>query len=101
IALRSVKRGEQYQDEPSSGPSETASSNELALERNVWAEVDVPQLRYHRETRRREGLAVEEDPEGGLRFINPSLVAPLHGVWIADKTGRGETTTEEQSNGEV
>ncbi|KAI6841867.1 DUF221-domain-containing protein [Hortaea werneckii] len=101
IALRSVKRGEQYQDEPSSEPSETASSNELVLERNVWAEVDGPQLRYHRETRRREGLAVEEDPEGGLRFINPSLVAPLHGVWIADKSGRGETTAEEQSNGEV
>lgn len=89
IALRSVKRGEQhpYADHPDRGEAaSTVSSNELAPERNVWAEIDGTQLRYNRETRSRLGQAVHES-ETGVRFINPNLVVPLEKVWIADKIG--------------
>lgn len=100
IALRSVKRGEQYTDHaPMPSESESTASADLASERNVWADAGGAQGRYNRETR--YGRAVDESAETGLRFINPSLVAPLNGVWIADKNGRniasGEHMTGEGS----
>lgn len=99
IALRSVKRGEQYTDRASDEADSVVSSNGVASERNVWADGDGAELRYHRETRTRHGHAVDESADTGLRFINPSLVSPLNGIWIADKKPTGEVVGE-QVNGE-
>jgi calcium permeable stress-gated cation channel len=91
IALRSVKRGEPYRDlasptQETLDGSTVSSNNELAPERNIWADVDGMSLREAQETRRRFGPAAEDENHGtGLRFVNPSLVAPLDQVWIADK----------------
>ncbi|KAK5693479.1 hypothetical protein LTR97_010048 [Elasticomyces elasticus] len=92
IALRSVQRGEQYRDdlEPeangdSSGDASTVSSNDYAPERNVWADTD-GRRPNPRESRHRFGPSAADEHKAGLRFVNPSLVAPLRGVWIADKT---------------
>ncbi|KAF2764478.1 DUF221-domain-containing protein [Teratosphaeria nubilosa] len=90
IALRSVKRAELYmdddgpQDPTEDGDRSTVSSNDLT--RNVWADtgVNVARLRHQRETRSKYGIAVDESGET-IRYVNPSLVAPLEGVWIADK----------------
>ena len=89
IALRSVKLGEQYRDDPDErdpsavaspedGQSTTSGTSALLGDRNVWADdnnVNVPSaapsMRSARGTKR--------------KFINPSLVVPLEGVWIADK----------------
>ena len=89
IALRSVKLGEQYRDDPEGGSpsaapspedgqSTTSGTSALLGDRNVWADDGVvnpssaaPSMRSGR-------------PSKG-KFINPSLVAPLDGVWIADK----------------
>ena len=84
IALRSVKRGEQYRDRESPTDGNSVDSAEVAPERNEWAH-EGSRLRYYRETRTGVGVAVDESEETGLRFINPSLVAPLGSVWIADK----------------
>lgn len=92
IALRSIKKGEQYTDHEPSPDANSTISTDLAPERNAWAENDGPQLRYFRETRTPLGRAVDESAESGLRFINPSLVAPLGGVWIADKNVNGENS---------
>lgn len=100
IALRSVKRGEQYHDSVSPEPvSSRASSDEFDPERNVWADGDGAQMRYNRETRQRHGMAVDESPETGLRFINPSLVAPLKAVWMGDGQDRGHGTAGVQRDG--
>ncbi|KAK5164021.1 uncharacterized protein LTR77_010112 [Saxophila tyrrhenica] len=100
IALRSVQRGQQYSDyaspppEPNSAAEarSTTSSTDLAPERDAWAETTSgAHLRYFRETR--VGVAkpaVDESDETGLRFMNPSLIAPLDGLWIADKEFRRE-----------
>ncbi|KAK5000930.1 hypothetical protein LTR66_000276 [Elasticomyces elasticus] len=42
--------------------------------------------RYDTETR--HGQTVDESRETGLRFINPSLIAPLEDVWIANKSAQ-------------
>ena len=91
ISLRSVKSGEHYTDHPES-PSppdaNSTSSNDLAPERRVWAdEHDGPQSRYYHDPRTTVAPTVDES---GTRFINPSLVVPLDGVWIADKNFRSE-----------
>ena len=39
--------------------------------------------RYERETG--GGRNVDEDQETGLRYINPSLIVPLQGAWLAKK----------------
>ncbi|EMC91357.1 hypothetical protein BAUCODRAFT_39528 [Baudoinia panamericana UAMH 10762] len=80
IALRSIKRGEAYADQQADGIG-TAVSNDLTPERNVWADVDSTQDRYPRES----AAALGGTTESGLRFVNPSLVAPLESVWIAGK----------------
>lgn len=89
IALRSVRLGEQYRDYESPPEANSVSSTELAPERNAWAN-EGSRERYYRETRTANGQAVDESSETGLRYINPSLVAPLEGVWIADKDFRRE-----------
>lgn len=81
IALSSVRRGEQYSDSP---PGEIASmTNSAILERNVWADAEYSRARANVESRVRRGFHDTTDTES--RFVNPSLVVPLKGVWIADK----------------
>ena len=92
IALRSVKQGEQYADHDSPPDAGSISSTDLAPERNVWAETSSTEQGYYGETRIRHGQALDESRESRLRFINPSLVAPLKPVWIADKDFRREGT---------
>ncbi|KAF2089603.1 DUF221-domain-containing protein [Saccharata proteae CBS 121410] len=36
---------------------------------------------------------VDEVRESGLKFINPSLILPLEGVWIADQTARSHASS--------
>lgn len=48
-------------------------------------------LRHQAETRGRH--AVDETPETGTRFVNPSLVVPLEDVWITDKDVRNVEAT--------
>ncbi|KAF2166585.1 hypothetical protein M409DRAFT_23219 [Zasmidium cellare ATCC 36951] len=97
IALSAVKRGEAYADHPEneqdghpdqpiSYPASLNSTN-LAPERNVWADNNDSLVAQSRRNRERWAGRVDPDAEG-LRFINPSLVAPLGGVWIADKASR-------------
>ncbi|GAB7337690.1 hypothetical protein MBLNU457_g2977t2 [Dothideomycetes sp. NU457] len=45
---------------------------------------DMARWRYDSETD--GGRHVDESRETGLRFVNPSLIAPLEPVWIADKS---------------
>lgn len=95
IALSAVKRGEAYTDHAEqeqeqheiSYPASLNSTN-LAPERNVWADYNDATVAQSRRNRERWAGRVDPDAEG-LRFINPSLVAPLGGVWIADKNSRG------------
>ena len=93
IALRSVRMGEHYTDDPTTPDANSTSSTDLAPERNVWAEnSNGSQLRYFRETRiglQQQG--VDDNGELDLRFINPSLVAPLNPLWIGDKNFRRES----------
>jgi hypothetical protein len=102
IALRSVRRGERYTDyeSPPAEANSTTSSTDLAPERAIWAETGShADVRYMRETR--VGItspAVDESSQTSLRFMNPSLVAPLDGLWIADKKFRREGG-DEHSNG--
>ncbi|WPH03763.1 DUF221-domain-containing protein [Acrodontium crateriforme] len=84
IALRSVKRAEPYSDDPLLD-IRSMTSSDLAPERNVWAEIENVHMRYHTETRTRYNQPGHDSPIQGLQFVNPSLVAPLNGVWIADK----------------
>ena len=97
IALRSVHRGERYSDYPTTPPEATSTnSNELAPERNAWAEdSSSQQIRYFRETR--IGLAqqrADENGENSIGFINPSLVAPLDRLWMDNKDFRREDEAE-------
>lgn len=87
IALSAVKRGEQYTDvDPTMSPdagTPSANSSTVSLTHNVWADNNtVPRSR--RQNWRENG----ELRERNLPFINPSLVAPLRGIWISDNTVR-------------
>ena len=115
IALRSVQRGQQYSDEPDLIPTEDGeddevvsrvSSNDFAPERNIWASAagDGRQVNY-REARQRFGPSAADEHKTGLRFVNPSLVAPLRGIWIADKnfvpqSADGNGRAPEEAEGE-
>ena len=102
IALRSVRIGEQYREYESPPEANSTISADLAPERNAWAEDNnnEPQLRYFRETRIGLGQQpMDESNDSKLGFINPSLVAPLDGLWMADKNFRREGA-EEVSNGD-
>ncbi|KAL8745398.1 MAG: hypothetical protein Q9190_002452 [Brigantiaea leucoxantha] len=52
-----------------------------------YGDVSPGESRYDYETNR--GRAVDEDEETGLRYINPSLVAPLEEVWLAKNRANG------------
>ncbi|EME39349.1 hypothetical protein DOTSEDRAFT_75154 [Dothistroma septosporum NZE10] len=120
IALRSIKRGEaiesysdmdprytdhdvgrsdneETQDSPDAPLSYTASLNStnLAPERNIWANDDpvqtAQQAIQHKIKHKRR-----MPPDSAIRFVNPSLVAPLGRVWIADKNFRGESAGEQE-----
>lgn len=83
IALRSVRRAEQtaYEDEPDNPvPSDWHSPD-----RNPWADADSARLRWGRESGR--GRAKDAGSESSMRFVNPSLVAPLDPVWITEEDG--------------
>jgi hypothetical protein len=60
IALRSIRRAEHHQD-PGTSPRYEAT--------------------VHHQT-------LDESRESGMRFINPSIIAPLEDVWILDKSAR-------------
>jgi hypothetical protein len=86
IALRSVRRHEQtaYEDEPDNPvPSENHSPD-----RNPWADADSARIRWSREPDRR-GRSKDSGSESSMRFVNPSLVAPLDPVWILENDERG------------
>lgn len=106
IALSAVKRGELYTDadpsDQSGSPPEglSTASSTVSLTRNVWADNDAaPRERRERRGWRENG----ELRERNLPFINPSLVAPLRGIWIADETVRdgGAGVPPEARGGEV
>lgn len=89
IALRSVRVAEQmgYQDDSPDDPV-PAASEFTSPERNPWADADGPRGRVGRQS---AGLRTREvGNENGMRFVNPSLVAPLDGIWIVDKHARQE-----------
>lgn len=98
IALRSVRRGEQYTDAEPAANIDSPGSADLAPERNVWASgTEEPQLKYYRHTRTGLGRPEDDSIDLDQRFVNPSLVAPLDTVWIADKSFRRQangTTVE-------
>jgi len=85
IALRSVRRAEQtsYQDEPDS----TVPSVNHSPDRNPWADADSARVRWGRESGR--GRSKYAGSESSMRFVNPSLVAPLDPVWITGEDVRG------------
>ena len=114
IALRSIKRGETYRDAaaphddrdpseersidaPGAESAGSSSSSAILGERNVWADTSdasaaTPQQhRSHRDTRplprHESSTSARAMPP---RFVNPSLVAPLDDVWIADPRVRRE-----------
>ncbi|KAK3113784.1 hypothetical protein LTR53_008562 [Teratosphaeriaceae sp. CCFEE 6253] len=106
IALRSVQQGEPYSDTPQpTGEGEGsdegdggAISNDFAPERNVWAGNDGNGRPVNtREARLRFGPSALDEHRTGLRYENPSMVAPLRGVWIADKN----LVQESRGNGRV
>ena len=93
IALRSVRRAEQtsYQDEPDS----TVPSASQSPDRNPWADADSARLRWGRESGR--GRSKYASSESSMRFVNPSLVAPLDHVWITEndvRSGGGDQSGE-------
>ena len=99
IALRSVKQGEyyvdRYEDSPPRNVISSTSSTDLAPERRAWAEDDLLQEPSHDQgTSTPHRSIAEEAAEFNDRFINPSLVAPLRGVWIADKNATREGEAE-------
>lgn len=67
IALRSIRRHEQV----------TQNSSRFLMEQRVRP-IDVDEM-------------ATEMAERDMRFINPSLVAPLESVWIRDKAARAES----------
>ena len=94
IALRSVRRHEQtvYEDEPDN----PVSSEYHSPDRNPWADADSARIRWSREPDRR-GRSKDSGSESSMRFVNPSLVAPLDPVWILEDDeigGSGNQTPE-------
>jgi hypothetical protein len=111
IALSSVRREERYADGIISPPGESSTTTSLSasaifsgLERNVWADITgFPSARANleaRSRRRRKWHRPGEDDDEGIdtdtKFINPSLVVPLRGVWIA---GEGHLSPQDSSSG--
>lgn len=59
-----------------------------SIRRAEHANMESSHQRYLTEMRNPQ--TVDEARETGLRFINPSIIAPLENVWIVDKTTRAE-----------
>lgn len=96
IALRSVKRGEQYTDRESPETRSVTSSGDLNPDRNPWAETENRSLRHLRETRGGVGSPADESSETGMGYVNPSLVAPLNGAWVAKRDFQAEAVRENE-----
>ncbi|KAF7188304.1 Calcium permeable stress-gated cation channel 1 [Pseudocercospora fuligena] len=88
IALSAVKRGETYQDHETPWDVQSLNSTNLAPETSIWAGTRAgvtadgligDELARATSRHNEQGTARERN----LPFINPSLVAPLDGVWIA------------------
>lgn len=77
IALRNIKKA---QLDEYTAPDDPLPDGLAESERNVWADLDVNQWRYYREAR--SGVPSNQDL---VRYVNPSLVQPLRGVWVANK----------------
>ena len=89
IALRSVRRAEQtaYEDEPDN----PVPSGYLSPDRNPWADAESVRNRWGRDGRAR---GKDASSDSSMRFVNPSLVAPLDPVWITE----AETAAVEDAN---
>lgn len=89
IALRSVRRAEQtaYEDEPDN----PVPSGYLSPDRNPWADAESVRNRWGRDGRAR---GKDASSDSSMRFVNPSLVAPLDPVWITE----AETSAVEDAN---
>ncbi|KAL1588188.1 hypothetical protein WHR41_02830 [Cladosporium halotolerans] len=89
IALRSVRRAEQtaYEDEPDN----PVPSGYLSPDRNPWADAESVRNRWGRDGRAR---GKDASSDTSMRFVNPSLVAPLDPVWITE----AETAAVEDAN---
>jgi hypothetical protein len=110
IALSSVRREERYADGIISPPGELSTTTSLSasaifsgLERNVWADITgFPRARANLEARSRRrkwhrpGDEDDDEADTETRFVNPSLVVPLRGVWIA---GEGHVSPQDSSSG--
>lgn len=81
IALRSVRRAEQtaYEDEPDN----PVSTDYHSPDRNPWADAESVRVRWGRESGR--GRTKDTGSDSSMRFVNPSLVAPLDPVWITEE----------------
>ena len=109
IALRSVRLGEQYADHdtpPDTRPESPAdltstSSNDLAPERHAWAENDDPQQQNDHDAERPFDITSNEIRKSSRRFINPSLVTPLHKVWIADGNVKRQANDQLSNDNEI
>lgn len=77
IALQNIKKA---QHEDYSAPDDPLPGALVEPEQNVWADPDVDQWRYYRESN-----SNSPSPPELVRFVNPSLVSPLRGVWLANK----------------
>ncbi|GAB7349583.1 hypothetical protein MBLNU459_g0275t1 [Dothideomycetes sp. NU459] len=86
IALRSVKRAEHFDYGEDDDDDDADNQGSGARQR------------YNSETQ--YGQTVDESQESGMRFINPSLIAPLEKVWIADKNVQNSGRHEEIPNGD-
>nr|OQO16108.1 hypothetical protein B0A51_16844 [Rachicladosporium sp. CCFEE 5018] len=90
IALRSVKRAEllesYHDDDESSADDPIPASGTATPERNPWADGEAARITGGRDLA--VGRAHISRDQSKYRFVNPSLVAPLDGVWIADKGAR-------------
>lgn len=76
IALQNIKKAQHDDYTSPDNPLPTIDENE----QNVWADPGAEQWRYYRESR-----STSPARQDAMRFVNPSLVQPLHGIWIADK----------------
>lgn len=97
IALRSVRRGEQmsYEDEPDNPVASQSTST--SPDRNPWADAESVRMRWGRDPGR--GRSKDAGSESSMRFVNPSLVAPLDPVWIIEDQVSGGDPEGEETEG--
>lgn len=91
IALKSIRRAE-HEDEGT-----TAWRYEEQVHNGPTMDDSAAWTNEYDSTR---GHTLDETREFGMRFINPSMVAPLEDVWIRDKAARTATNSQAGSPGE-